>query len=135
MKDARRFSALAVTLMASLLIFTAVSGNPAMLKGGSWGGFLMNQIQFVAGTIISSILIAYVWFKTGGSVWAAILTHNVGNEFAVGLTLFTKSSVQIAGMTFDADTPFKIAIAALIVATTGTQLGRREAKPTIASDA
>lgn len=107
-----------------------VSGNPAMLKGGSWGGFLFYEIQFIAGTIVSSILIAYVYFKTGGSVWAAILTHNVGNEFAVGLTLFTKSSLQIAGMTFDVDTPFKLAIAAAIVATTGTQLGRRpDAQP------
>jgi membrane protease YdiL (CAAX protease family) len=101
------------------------SGNPALLKGGSWGGFALNQLQFVAGTIVSSVLIAYVYFKTGGSVWAAILTHNIGNEFAVGLTLFTKSQLQIAGLSMDVDTPFKVAIALLIVTTTGTQLGRR----------
>ena len=96
-----------------------------MLKGGSWGGFALNQLQFVAGTIVASVLIAYVYFKTGGSVWAAILTHNIGNEFAVGLTLFTKSQLQIAGLSMDVDTPFKVAIALLIVTTTGTQLGRR----------
>jgi hypothetical protein len=33
--------------------------------------------------------------------------------------------LQIAGVAMDVDTPFKVAIAALIVATTGTQLGRR----------
>ena len=101
------------------------SGNPALLKGGSWGGFALNQLQFVAGTIVASVLIAYVYFKTGGSVWAAILTHNIGNEFAVGLTLFTKSQLEIAGVAMDVDTPFKLGIALLIVATTGTQLGRR----------
>jgi membrane protease YdiL (CAAX protease family) len=101
------------------------SGNPAMLKGGSWGGLAFNQLQFVAGTIVSSILIAYVFFRTGGSVWAAILAHNIGNEFAVGLTLFTKSQLQIAGVAMDVDTPFKVGIAALIVITTGAQLGRR----------
>jgi membrane protease YdiL (CAAX protease family) len=85
----------------------------------------LNQLQFLAGTIVASILIAYVYFKTGGSVWAAILTHNIGNEFAVGLTLFTKSQLTIAGVAMDVDTPFKVAIAVLIVATTGTQLGRR----------
>lgn len=106
-----------------------VSGNPAMLKGGSWGGFALNQLQFIAGTVISSILIAYVFFKTGGSVWAAILAHNIGNEFAVGLTLFTKSSLQIGGITMDVDTPMKLALVAAILLTTGTQLGRRPEPP------
>lgn len=107
-----------------------LSGNPAMLKGGSWGGFLLNQIQFIAGTIVASILIAYVFFKTGGSVWAAILAHNVSNEFAVGLTLFTKSGIAIGGITMDIDTPVKLALAIAIVATTGTRLGlARDAQP------
>jgi membrane protease YdiL (CAAX protease family) len=107
-----------------------LSGNPAMLKGGSWIGFLLNQIQFVAGTIVASILIAFVFFRTGGSVWAAILAHNISNEFSVGLTLFTKSSVQFLGMTMDVDTPIKVALAIIIVVCAGPRLGLKpDAEP------
>lgn len=107
-----------------------LSGNPALLKGGSWAGFLLNQIQFVAGTIVASILIAFVFFKTGGSVWAAILAHNISNEFAVGLTLFTKSSLPIMGMNLDVDTPIKVALAVIIVVCAGPRLGLKpDAEP------
>lgn len=100
-----------------------LSGDPALLKGGSWGGFILNQIQFMAGTVIASILIAFVFFKTGGSVLAAILAHNIHNEFSVGLTLFTNSSVNIAGFVMNVHTPIEALLAILIVCITGTRLG------------
>jgi hypothetical protein len=80
--------------------------------------------------IVASILIAFVFFKTGGSVWAAILAHNISNEFAVGLTLFTKSSLPIMGMNVDVDTPIKVTLAVIIVVCAGPRLGLKpDAEP------
>ncbi len=101
-----------------------VQGDWSKIKGGSLGGFVLNQIQFCIGTIISSIVIAYVFFKTGGSVWAAILVHNFGNEFSVGLGMLTKNAITVLGYTTDPGDLVKFALAVLIVATTGTQLVR-----------
>lgn len=102
-----------------------LSGNPALIKGGGYGGYVLDQIGFVWGTIATSIVIAYVFFKTGGSVWAGILVHNFGNEFSVGLTLMTKASTQFAGFTIRPGGVFMSVLAIVIVIFAGTQLGRR----------
>lgn len=102
-----------------------LSGDPMLIKGGSYYGFLLDQLGFASGTIALSIVIAFVFFKTGGSLWAAILTHNFANEFSVGLTLFTKSTMEIAGFSFGPSGFFVAILATLIVMFTGTQLGRR----------
>lgn len=106
-----------------------LSGDPALIRGGSYGGYLLSQLQFVSGTIIGSIIITYVFFKTGGSWWSAMLVHNFFNEFSVGLTLMTKSSIEIAGMFFTPSGVFQAILAALILAFTGTQLGHRPPAP------
>lgn len=101
-----------------------VQGDWSRIKGGSPLGFVLDQIQFCIGTVIASIVIAYVFFKTGGSVWAAILVHNFGNEFSVGLGMLTKNAITVLGFQTDPGDLVKFALAVLIVATTGTQLGR-----------
>lgn len=102
-----------------------LSGNPALIRGGSYTGYLVSQLQFISGTVIGSIIISYVFFKTGGSWWAAMLVHNFFNEFSVGLTMLTKASIEIAGMTFTPSGVFQAILATIILAFTGTQLGRR----------
>jgi membrane protease YdiL (CAAX protease family) len=102
-----------------------LSGNPALIRGGSYAGYLLSQLQFVSGTVIGSIIITYVFFKTGGSWWSAMLVHNFFNEFSVGLTMLTRSSIEIAGMAFTPGGVFQAILAGLILAFTGTQLGRR----------
>jgi membrane protease YdiL (CAAX protease family) len=104
-----------------------LSGDPALIKGGIYLGYLLNQFQFIWGCVIGSIIISFVFFKTGGSWWAAMLVHNFFNEFSVGLALFTKSSVEIAGSLYTASGVYQSIIAVLIVAFTGTQLGRPRA--------
>lgn len=101
-----------------------MSGNAALVKGGGYLGYLLNQFQFISGCIIGSVIISFVFFKTGGSWWAAMLVHNFYNEFSVAMTLFTKSSIEIAGGLYTPSGVFQAIIAVLIVAFTGTQLGR-----------
>lgn len=101
-----------------------LAGDWSRVKGGSPMGFVLNQVQFCIGTIVASIVIAYVFFKTGGSVWAAILVHNFGNEFSVGLGMLTKNGINVLGFATTPGDLVKFVLAVVIVAATGSQLGR-----------
>lgn len=106
-----------------------LSGDPALIKGGGYVGYVYNQIGFIWGTVIGSIVIAFVFFKTGGSVWAAILVHNFSNEFSVGLTMMTKAVTEVGGFTIRPGGVFSTTIAILIVIFAGSNLGRRRDAP------
>lgn len=103
-----------------------IAGDPALIKGGGYYGFLLDQIGFFWGCIASSIIISYAFFRTGGSWWAAMLVHNFGNEFSVGLTMMTQASTQVAGFTVRPGGVFSSILAILIVVFAGTELGRRK---------
>ena len=102
-----------------------LSGDSALIKGGSYLGYLGNQINFVFSTVVGSVIITYVFFKTGGSWWAAMLVHNFFGEFFTGLTLFTKSGLSLLGWGFTPGGIIQTVLAVIIIAFTGTQLGRR----------
>lgn len=104
-----------------------LAGDWSRIKGGSPMGFVLDQIQYCIGGVIVSILIAFVFFKTGGSVWAAILVHNFSNEFSVALGLFTRNGITVLGFDTTPGELVKFVLAVVIVAATGSQLGRNPA--------
>ena len=103
-----------------------LSGDPAQIRGGSYPGYVYDQIGFIWGTIASSIVISYVFFKTGGSWWAAMLVHNFGNEFSVAMTMMTKAVTQVGGFTIRPGGVATSILAIAIVLFAGSELGRRK---------
>ncbi len=92
-------------------------------KHGTYFGFLVNQILFIAGTIATSICIMYPVNLTGGSVLIAILIHGMSNEFSVALSMGTGLNYDILGKTFDFQDITVFIIAILILIFAGPRLG------------
>jgi membrane protease YdiL (CAAX protease family) len=95
-------------------------------EDGAVMAFLYKQIDVILGTIATSIIATFLYFKLGGSVWSGILAHAVNNEFVVNvargdLPVWTIGEVTLRGWTLA-----ECAIAILLVVLTGPSLGADE---------
>ncbi len=79
-------------------------------------GYLEHLATYIPYCIASSIVIAYFFNQTGGSVIPAIMIHGFGNYYAVNL--------YVEGTPFAAWSMIEMSLAVIIVFKTGTQLGR-----------
>ncbi len=55
---------------------------PTLLAGPKWTEFARNQAVFLLLTISMSVVITWLWLRTGGSVWPAILVHGGTNVWS-----------------------------------------------------
>lgn len=92
---------------------------PGLLGGTPLGAFVVNQGIFLVLCLASSVVIAFFWLRTGGSVWPAILIHGGMNVWSKAL-----GGPMNALLGTDARTVIVIGGAALIVALTGRRLGQ-----------
>jgi len=121
----QQFSPLKATLVLGTLwwFWHMPRELPQLLSGRELDILLLNQLKFWLYCVAISILITYVFNRTGGSVWAGILIHG-------GLNLVNKSVglnvVDILG--FRLSEPFILLMAIVLVIGTGSELGRRRTK-------
>lgn len=112
---------------------------PVLLSGaeafearfGGLGGYLLEWTNFILGTIGSTILCAYVFNLTGGSVIAPILVHGASNTIKVNILRFTGDrNFEWQGMQVDITDLFLLPIVLAVLLLAGPQLGRRPKSPT-----
>lgn len=93
---------------------------------GGIDGYLIEWTNFVLGTIGSTILCAYVFNLTGGSVIAPILVHGASNTIKVNILRFTGDrTFEWQGFQVDITDLFLIPIVLAVLLLAGPQLGRR----------
>jgi len=91
---------------------------PALLAGVNPGNFFFLQSLFFLSCILQSIIITYMFIKTGGSAWAGILIHGGTNVWskAIGSAVTLTPAIDIRLMVF-------VVAAAVILIIAGPSLG------------
>jgi membrane protease YdiL (CAAX protease family) len=93
---------------------------------GGIGGYLIEWTNFILGTIGSTILCAYVFNLTGGSVIAPILVHGASNTIKVNILRFTGDrNFEWHGLQVDITDLFALPLVLAVLLLAGPQLGRR----------
>ena len=94
---------------------------PYLLAGQAWSTFLAGQVIYMIGPVASSIIIAWFFNRTGGSVIPAILLHGLSNFMG------DTTESQELFLRFSTHEAIRVAVALLIISLAGPQLGRRSA--------
>jgi len=99
-------------------------GSPlkAAVVGAPIGQFLVDQADFVLGSVSLTILIVYFVNRLGGSIIPAILIHGWSN-YILDATSGAGGELRHP---FDTFSVVKIIIAAVVVVLAGSNLGRRQ---------
>ncbi len=95
---------------------------PFLLEGAPIGQFLVDQADFVLGSVSLTILIVYFVNRLGGSIIPAILIHGWSN-YILDATSGAGGELRHP---FDTFSVVKIIIAAVVVVLAGSNLGRRQ---------
>lgn len=99
---------------------------------GGVAGWLWGWVTFTFATTCSTIVIAYVYNLTGGSVLAAVLVHGAHNTISVNvMRIIGGRTAEIGGTQMDVNTLIGVVLAALVVIFAGSQLGRRRPDATV----
>ncbi len=94
---------------------------PILLSGGELLSYLEFLTTYIPYCIGSSIIIAYFFNKTGGSVIPAIMIHGFSNYYA---------NLSVEGASYDSWGITYMCLAVIIVIKTGSQLGKIEENKT-----
>jgi membrane protease YdiL (CAAX protease family) len=92
-----------------------------LMGGAELPEFFLGQTKFLILCLALSVVITYVFLRTGGSVWAGILIHGGTNVWSKALGA---PANRLAGE--DVRTIIVAVIAILILIATGGRLGRRQ---------
>jgi hypothetical protein len=93
---------------------------PELMMGQPVSDFILGQITYLPGPMALTVIIAYFFNRTGGSIIPAILIHGISN--------YMQDTIPADGIfyRFGPHTVIEILIAVLIILIAGPQLGRRK---------
>jgi hypothetical protein len=91
-----------------------------LMGGAELPAFVLGQTKFLVLCVALSVVITFVFIRTGGSVWAGVLIHGGTNVWSKALGA---PANRIVGE--DVRTIVVVALAVVILVSTGGRLGRR----------
>ena len=97
-----------------------------LTSGGSeaWMPFFVKQLNLFPGSIATSIIATFLFFRLGGSAWGGVLAHAFHNELAVNVFRAQEPFINLGGVQLRGLELIEIGLAVVLLLLAGPELGR-----------